>query len=113
MDTLSITDLVLWTRIGVPEEERKTEQCVHISIDLFLNTKKAGEEDSVKESVDYEKLSKDVRVLGEQERKTIECLAEDIAKMILEKFSVSQVRITIKKYPLPEARHVSITITRP
>ena len=111
-DTLSITDLELWTRIGVPREEREAEQRVLVTIEMSLDTRAAAQSDDVKKSINYVDVAEDLRALAKTERKTIERLAEDIAGMILEKHGAKHVAVTVKKFALPGAAHVSITIAR-
>ena len=108
-DILTISGLELWTHIGVPEEERIQEQRLLIDIALHLESK--GNADEV--SIDYEKVAQDIQALGKTERKTVEKLASDIAEMILKKYSPESVTITVKKFPLACAEHISLTILRP
>ena len=112
-DHLTITDLELWTHIGVPEEERKGEQRLLVTLELIYDAGKVAMEDDVAKGIDYEVLVRDIRVCAKGERRTIERLAEDIASMIREKYHPEQCAITVKKYILPGVREVSITIVRP
>ena len=107
-DTLKIKSLELWTHIGVPDEERAKEQ--RLLIDLTLHTTIAGS-DLI--SIDYEKVAEDVRALGKEERQTIEKLATDIADTVVKKHHPESVTVTVTKFPLPAAHHVSVTIIRP
>src|SRR3990167_3064731 len=113
MDHLTIHDLELWTRIGVPEEERKAEQRLLLSVDMTLDTKAAAEGYDVKKSINYADLSQDLRALATTERKTIERFAEDAAGLILKKYHPESVTVTVKKFAVPGSAYVAITITRP
>ena len=42
--------------------------------------------------------------------KLIEKLATDICKMILAEFKPQGVSVEVKKFPIPQARHVSVTM---
>jgi dihydroneopterin aldolase len=44
--------------------------------------------------------------------KLIETLAVDIAQMILEEFGPRSVAVEVKKFIIPQARHVSVRVTR-
>jgi FolB domain-containing protein len=112
-DVLSITDLELWTHIGVPDEERALEQRLLISIALTLDTKAAAKADDVHKSTNYNDVTMDMHVLAKKERKTIERFAEDAAVMILKKYKPASVTITVKKFAVPGTKEVSITIIRP
>jgi FolB domain-containing protein len=113
MDSLSINDLELWTHIGVPEEERRIEQRVLVSIELSTDLSPVGKNDDVTKGIDYEKIVADVRELAQTERKTIERLAEDIAETVLLKYQSKSVKVSIQKNPLPGVRGACVTIERP
>ncbi len=112
MDSLSIHDLELRTRIGVPDEERKTEQKVLVTIELIGDLSPVGKTDDVSRGIDYETLVNDIRALAKTERKTIERLAEDIAAMVLQSYKPQSVKVSVWKEPLPGVRGVMATITR-
>jgi len=112
-DVLEISDLEFTTRIGVPDGERRTEQKLLITIKLFLDTRTAGANDDLTETIDYEAVVNSILELRSNERKLIETLADDIAKLTLEQFKPASVEVTIKKFILPNTKEVSLTITRP
>ena len=103
MDSIIISDLEVLTHIGVPEVERKTAQRI-------LDT---AASDDIKHAIDYAIVAEQIQELAQTERKTIELFTEDIAHMVLTQFKPSSVTITAKKYILPDANHVAVTITRP
>lgn len=112
MDSLSIHDLELRTRIGVPEEERKAEQRILVTIELFGDLSLVGKTDDVTCGIDYEKLVNDVHGLAKTERRTIERLAEDIAQMVLKFYKPQSVKVSVWKEPLPGIRGVKATMER-
>lgn len=112
MDTLTVIDIAVWTHIGVPDEERATEQRLLISIECTIDTRPSAKMDDVKKSINYLGLSSDIQKLAHKERKTIERFAEDIATMTLRNYKPESVRVTVKKFALPGAEEVSLTITR-
>jgi dihydroneopterin aldolase len=66
------------------------------------------------ETVDYHAVCQAVKALGQARRwKLIEALADDICELVLEQFRPSAVRVAIKKFILPDARWVSVEMTRP
>ena len=113
MDSLYIQDLELWTRIGVPDGERKAEQRLLISIQLFLDLAPTGKSDDVSQSINYKDVANDVRDLAKTERRTLEKLAEDAAVMILKKYKpAGGVKISIQKFVLPGTKAVHVTVFR-
>jgi len=113
MDSISIEDIPCWTHIGVPAEERKHEQCVDVSVVLFLDTKDAAKSDSVQKSIDYAMVADRILELAKEERKTIEKFAEDIATELLRKWKPTSVNVSVTKRPLPTMQSVTLTIVRP
>ena len=111
-DTLTITDLELWTHIGVPKEERATEQRLLVTVGLTVDTRAAAKSDDVKKSINYIDVADDVKALAQKERKTIERFAEDIAIMILKNYGTPSVTVTIKKFAIPGSASVALTIER-
>lgn len=111
-DLLVIHDLELWTRIGVPEEERATEQRILVTVEMALDASAAGKSDDVKHSINYADVTEDLKTLAQTERKTIERFAEDIAVMILKKYKTHSVTVSVKKFAICGSAHVSITLAR-
>lgn len=112
-DYITITDLELWTHIGVPADERAIEQRLLISIECLLDTKNSAKSDNIKKSINYLDLSNDIHKLAQKERKTIERFAEDSASMTLKKYKPECVTVTVKKFAVPGTRGVSVRIKRP
>jgi FolB domain-containing protein len=113
MDSLYIQDLEVWTRIGVPNEERANEQRLLVSIELFLDLAPAAKTDDVSKSIDYALVASDVRALAGTSRKTLERFAEDTATMILKTYApAGGVKVSIQKFILPDTKAVCLTIFR-
>lgn len=112
MDCLSIIDLGLWTRIGVPKEERAAEQRLLVGIDLHFDATPAAKSDDVKKSINYADVTANLRKIATTERKTIERFAEDAAQMILKKYKPQEVTVSVKKFAIPGTTAVEIIIHR-
>jgi FolB domain-containing protein len=110
---LSIHSLELWTRIGVFKEERRSLQRILVTIRFEGAWARAGTTDEIGDTVDYERVYREIRFLAKEERKTLEKLAEDIAAKVLEEKRIQKVTVELQKFILPGTSAVSITITRP
>ena len=111
-DSLVIEDLEIWTRIGLKEQERTSEQRLLVTITLELEH--AGRHaDNLDQSIDYAAVAFDVRALAAKERLTIEFFAEETAETILKKYHPHSIRVTVKKFALPGCSGASLTIERP
>ncbi len=112
-DIITLHDIELWTRIGTTAEERAQEQRLRVTVEMHLKTNAAGLSDDLQDTVNYAEVLQTIQKLATTERKLIETMAEDIAKAILESYSVESVTVRVFKSPLPGVREVSICITRP
>ncbi|HRH93551.1 MAG TPA: dihydroneopterin aldolase [Candidatus Peribacteria bacterium] len=113
MDSLYIQDLELWTRIGVPDDERASEQRLLVSVELFTDLAPAAKADDVTKSIDYARVAADVQTLAGTARKTLERFVEDVAAMILKTYSpAGGVKVSAQKFVLPNAKAVHATIVR-
>lgn len=99
MDCIVIENLETFGYHGVFEEEAFLGQKFIVSATLYLNTRKAGKTDDLKESLDYGEVCQTIKKLVENERyQLIERLAEEIAEKLLLTYSkILKVEITVKK----------------
>ena len=116
MDKVIIKEAQFMCNIGVSKEERAKKQNIVVDVELFLNLEKASSTDDIKHTINYSEIHSLMKDIAEEkEYKLIEALAENIAKEILNKFSVKKVRVRIKK---PEAlanrnvKYVAVEILR-
>ncbi len=114
MDTIFIEDLEVRYRVGVPDEERREAQRLLISVAMSRDMSRAASEDDLGETIDYYAVSRRLLSLGEEGRswKLIETLAVEIAELILAEFGAEAVTVEVKKFIIPEARHVAVRVRR-
>ena len=114
MDIISIEDLEVFFRVGVPDAERATPQRLLICVSIEHDFTSAAAVDDLTRTIDYYAVSRAILVFGEgRSWKLIEKLAVDIADLVRREFGVGRVTIEVKKFILPEAKHVSVLVTRP
>jgi dihydroneopterin aldolase len=112
-DAISIAEIEVKCCIGVPDEERSAPQSLLISLELEADFSAAAQADDLMKTIDYHAVWVCVkRICSEKECRLIETLAEEIAGEILMKFSPETVRVEIRKFILPETRHVAVRIER-
>lgn len=113
MDTISINDIEVKFRIGVSDEERSKPQRLSISVEMDLDIRASSAADDLEKTVDYFEVHQSITKMGAGcDWKLIETLAEDIAKLVLREALVLAVRVEVKKFILPQTRHVSVRIER-
>ena len=110
---ISIVDLEVFYRVGVPDAERVKPQRLLLTIEMESDFSKAAKTDSIIDTIDYFAVSQKLLKFGDGKSwKLIERLAADIADVILSEFKPVSVTVEVKKFPVPQARHVSVVITR-
>jgi len=113
-DRITIKDLEVCFHVGVPEEERATQQKLLITIEMTHDLAASAASDNLAETINYYTVCQVVKELGRTRQwKLIEALADDICECMLDQFKPTLVRVVIKKFIIPDARWVSVEITRP
>ena len=113
MDTITISDLEVSYHVGVPDKERAKAQRLLLTIEMTRDFTKAAKGDDLTQTIDYYAVSQRLLRFGEGKSwKLIEKLAVDIAAMILREFKPKTVTVEVKKFIIPEAKHVGVKIMR-
>lgn len=113
-DRLIIKDLEVFSKIGVPDQERKKAQRLLITIDARIpKVTKAARRDSIDDTVDYFLIYQGLhRIAKSKPRRLLETLAEEIADFVLKDFKVSKVNVMVKKFIFKDTDYVGIEIER-
>lgn len=113
MSTITLSDLEVHYHVGVPDAERAQSQRLLLTVEMQHDFTRAAASDDLRETIDYYAVSRRLLAFGEgRSWKLIEKLASDIAAMVVEDFGAAEVTVEVKKFIIPEARHVSVQITR-
>lgn len=113
MSEILIAGLRVKTHIGVPDEERKVAQEVEIDIRMQPVTDFHEIGDDIAKTIDYAQVCERVSWLaGARPRRLIETLADEVAGLILEEFEARFVEVELRKFILPQTRHVAVRCSR-
>ncbi len=113
MDTITISDLEVFYQVGVTEQERSQPQRLLLTLELAHDFTSAAARDNLAETIDYFAVSQRLLRFGDGcHWELIETLAADIAAMILDEFGPMAVTVEVKKFVIPQARHVSVRLSR-
>ena len=114
MDTVFIKGLKAKATIGVFDWEQQIRQNVILDIDLRTDVARAAASDTLAAAVDYKAISQRVVEFVESSKyQLVESLAEEVARIIREEFSVSWVRVRIAKpFAVRTAQEVGVVIER-
>ncbi len=112
-DHITLHGLGFAARIGVPEVERAAPQRLAADVTFWPVRPLAGLEDELSRTVDYSAAATVCReTAGRREYRLIETLADVLCGDLLEAFPLKQVRVTLRKFILPDTDAVSVTLTR-
>jgi dihydroneopterin aldolase len=112
-DEIHIEQLDVFTRVGVPEEERANPQRLTVSISFWSYQQTSNLADHIEQTVNYSTVAEETKnFLREQSVNLIETLAERLASHLLKSFPIQKVTIELRKFALQDAKYVSVTVTR-
>lgn len=112
-DWIHIEQLEISTRIGVPEKERSTPQRLTVSISYWPYHDQRDVADQIDNTVNYSIVAEEAKnFVREQSTKLIETLADRLATHLLKAFRIQTITVELRKFPLEDAKHVSVTVTR-
>ncbi len=113
MDLISIRDLEVHYHVGVTDAERQKAQRLHIDVEMESDFTAAAANDDLTRTIDYYAVSRRLLRFGDDRSwRLIEALAVDIAELVVREFKAARVTVEVKKFIIPEARHVSVRATR-
>ena len=111
-DEIHIEQLDVFTRVGVPEEERANPQRLTVSISFWPN-QTSDLADHIERTVNYSAVAEETKnFVRDQSVSLIETLAERLASHLLKSFPIQKVTIELRKFALQDAKYVCVTVTR-
>ncbi|HEY2781931.1 MAG TPA: dihydroneopterin aldolase [Steroidobacteraceae bacterium] len=114
MDKIFIHALKTETIVGIFDWERQVKQTVVLDIEFSADIRKAALTDSIEDTLNYKRVAKRVLAFVEESSfHLVETLAEHVAILILEEFSVTWVRISLSKPgAIRSSRDVGVILER-
>jgi FolB domain-containing protein len=113
MDKITICDLEVSCCVGVTEEERANPQRLLLSVEIMRDLSTAAESDNLADTIDYFEVSQRLLELGrDRSWRLLESLALEIVTLIKNDYHATKASVEIKKFVIPQARFVSVCVTR-
>lgn len=112
-DLVSVRDLGVAAVIGVHPWERETEQTLVVSVEMTADVRKAATSDDLADALDYSAVAETIAsVLRDGKFRLIETAAERVAGRLLADFSLSWLRLELRKPIAAGAYTAIVTIER-
>jgi dihydroneopterin aldolase len=97
-DNVSIRDLSVATIIGVHPWEREIEQTLIFHVDMAADVRRAAVTDDLADALDYSAVAETIAaVVREGKFRLIETAAERVADRLLADFTLSWLRLELRK----------------
>jgi FolB domain-containing protein len=110
---IHIEQLEIFARVGVPEIERAEPQRLTANITLWPTCDLHDLNDDIARTVNYSAICDETKKFAaERSDKLIETLAYELVGHLLKGFKVSKVAIELRKFVLPDAHYVAVTLSR-
>ena len=113
LSKITIVDLEVHYRVGVMEEERAKPQRLLLTVEMNFDFSSASLSDGIEQTIDYYAVTQDLLKFGEgRSWKLLEKLVANIADLILTQYRPRAVLVEVKKFVIPQARYVSVTLSK-
>jgi FolB domain-containing protein len=112
-DRIHIEQLEISARVGVPEKERAAPQRLTATITLWPQRQAEELHDHIEKTVNYSEVCEETKnFVRDHAFRLIETLADDLATHLLQRFAIAKIAIELRKFVIPDAKYVSVTVTR-
>jgi dihydroneopterin aldolase len=113
MGKITIADLEIFLCVGVTDEERARAQRLLLTVEMVFDFTSAAVSDRLTRTIDYFAVSQRLLKFGEgRSWKLLERLTNDISDLVLGEFQPQTVTVEVKKFAIPQAKHVSVSLTK-
>jgi len=111
---IHIQDLTIPAIIGTKKSERKIKQSLIFNIELFLDPKKIGKSDKLKDTIDYQKVIQTTRsFVAKTQYFLLEKLGSKLTDQLLKKYQPLGLKIRIQKqYKQPQIQTIIFTLEK-
>lgn len=101
MDKIFLNDLKIDTIIGIYDWERDTLQTLRFDLEIDWDIRKAAVSDDITDTLDYGAVANVmVEFVSASRYLLIETLAEAVAQLLLKKFAILKLKLTLTKLVL-------------
>lgn len=112
-DIVYIRELEIETIIGIYDWEREIKQTVSIDLEMATDITKAAKSDDIADTINYKVVGERlIEFVEASEFQLLETMAESIANIVLNEFSIDWLRLRVSKPGAFGAKDVGLLIER-
>jgi len=113
MSKIIISDLEVSYCIGITDEERAKPQRLLVTVDFTFDFSSASVSDRIEKTINYADVAQELIRYGDNRNwKLLERLVANMSDHIMAKYKPQSLTLEIKKFTIPQARYVSVSLTR-
>ena len=113
MSRITIVDLEVHYCVGVTDEERAKPQRLLLTVDMNYDFSAASVSDRIEKTINYQAVAEELLKFGEgRSWKLLEKLVANLADLVLNRYRPQSVLVEVKKFVIPQARYVAVSLTR-
>lgn len=112
-DCIKLRRIPLSCKIGWLKDERSNHQQLWLDLDLYIDTRAAGQSDKLTDTFDYRRIQEMQNTINSISFHLIEKLAQYCADFMLKDTRITSVGVTIHKTPADLGIEASVAILRP
>lgn len=102
MDEIALIGLEFFSKHGYYDEEQKIGNRYGVDIKVYTDTSEAGQKDSLKETINYEKIYLIVKTVMDKSARLLEHIGHQIIQELFAQFgSIDKVEVRISKFNPP------------
>jgi dihydroneopterin aldolase len=103
LDCIKLSNMGFYAFHGTTKAEKSVGQRFFLDVYIYLNLRRAGQSDNVKDTVDYEKVYNLIRnMMNTKKYNLIEALAEDVANVMFSNFhNIERIQVSVRKPNVP------------
>jgi len=112
-DEIRIEQLEIFGSVGVSEKERVAPQRLTATVTLWPRRQAEELGDHLGQTVNYSEVCEETKnFMRDRSASLIETLGSDLATHLLGRFPIAKVAVELRKFVIPDAQYVSVTVTR-
>jgi len=116
MDTIRLMNMSFYGFHGVTAAEKETGRRFEVDCELKIDVAEPGQTDMLSDTVDYTAVYKSIeKIVAGKAYALVERLAAELARSLLEEFSVYEVTLRVRKLTPPIAGqidYIEVEVTR-